>query len=251
MGKKWKMEFHPGKCQLLRITNKKDPIKPNYFIHDTPISETDSAKYLGVVIDSKLTWKNQYPNIIKKCNSTLAFLKRNLSKSPTFVKNQCYKSLVRPKLEYACAIWDPHSKIHIENLEKVQKRAARFVTNNYVMESGNSKINLDRLEWPTLEERRLSTKLILFQKARLNLVDIPTEHLTLKTRQTRQGGGDGPIYHREFSKIDSHLYSFYPRTSLLWNQLPSEVRTCEDIDRFTTMVNSLDLTDLKNRMTVT
>ena len=48
--KQWKMEFHPGKCQLLRITNKIEPIKSTYFIHDTPISETDSAKYLGVVI---------------------------------------------------------------------------------------------------------------------------------------------------------------------------------------------------------
>ena len=42
--KKWKMEFHPGKCQLLRITNKTEPIKSTYFIHDTLISKTDSAK---------------------------------------------------------------------------------------------------------------------------------------------------------------------------------------------------------------
>ena len=124
---------------------------------------------------------------------SIAFLKRNLSKSPQFVKNKCYTALVRPKLEYACAIWDPHCKNHIESLEKIQKRAARFVTNNYKMESGNSKINLDNLKWPTLEERRLQTKLVIFQKARLNLIDIPVDYLTLKTRQTRQGG-DGPTY---------------------------------------------------------
>ena len=64
--KKWKMEFHPGKCQLLRITNKIEPIKATYFIHDTPVSETDSAKYLGVVIDTKLKWTKQYTNLIKK-----------------------------------------------------------------------------------------------------------------------------------------------------------------------------------------
>ena len=72
----------------------------------------------------------------KKCNCTLAFLKRNLSNSPSFVKKQCYTSLIRPKLEYACAVWDPHCSTHIESLEKVQKRAARFVTGNYKMESG-------------------------------------------------------------------------------------------------------------------
>ena len=34
--KQWKNKFHPGKCQLLRITNKIEPIKSNYFIHNTP-----------------------------------------------------------------------------------------------------------------------------------------------------------------------------------------------------------------------
>ena len=55
--KLWKMEFHPGKCNLLRITNKSTPVKFTYNIHDTPLSQVDSAKYLGVLIDSKLNWK--------------------------------------------------------------------------------------------------------------------------------------------------------------------------------------------------
>ena len=238
--KQWKMKFHPGKCNLLKITNKKEPIKSTYFIHDTPISETDSAKYLGVVIDNKLKWTKHYSNLIKNCNSTLAFLKRNLSNSPIFVKKkQCYTSIIRPKLEYACAIWDPHSKTHIENLEKVQKRAARFITGNYKMESGAHRFNLDLLGWPKLEERRLQTRLILFQKARLNLIDIPTDHLACKSRPTRQGGG-GLTYHREFSKIDSHIFSFFPRTSQIWNNLPPELKSCTNIDKFTSAVSTID-----------
>ena len=249
--KQWKMEFHPGKCQLLRITNKNKPIISNYLIHDTPILETDSAKYLGVVIDSKLNWKSQYTNVIKKCSSTLAFLKRNLSNAPEFVKKKCYTVLVRPQLEYASAVWDPHPKTHVDALEKVQKRAARFVTNNYTYETGNSKINLDRLEWPTLEERRLQTKLTIFQKARLNLIDIPIdEHLAKKTRQSKRLCGDGPTYHQEFSSINGYIYSFYPRTSLLWNKLPSEVRTCENIDNFNSSIHSMNLTSLKKKLTV-
>ena len=109
---------------------------------------------------------------------------------------------------------------------------------------------MDNLNWPTLEERRLQTKLVIFQKARLNLIDIPVDHLTLNTRQTRQGG-DGPTYFKEFSKIDSHIYSFYPRTSLLWNHLPTDVRTCDDIEIFKSKIYSMDLTYIKeNKITV-
>ena len=201
------MEFHPGKCQLLRITNKVKKVSGIYQILGTLISEVDSAKYLGVVIDKTLSWKPQYSSMIKKCNSTLAFLRRNLSNSPRFVKEKCYTALVRPKLEYACAIWDPHHQVHIDNLEKVQKRGARFVTNNYRMETGNSEFNLNELEWPKLEERRLENRLNLLQKARLKLVDIPTDHLHLRQTRTRRGGG-GPVYDKEFSKIDAHIHSF-------------------------------------------
>ena len=171
---------------------------------------------------------------------------RNLSNSPRFVKERCYTALVRPKIEYACAVWDPHHQNHINDIEKVQKRAARFVTNNYEMESGNTKINLESLGWPTLEERRLQTKLTTFQKCRLGHIDLPTDHLAFTTRQTRHGGG-GPTYQRLFSKIDAHIYSFYPHTTYLWNQLPSEVRLEDDIERFAMQIRDINLTALKQK----
>ena len=84
---------------------------------------------------------------------------------------------------------------HRKNL----KRAPRFISGNYKMESDMHRINLNLLGWPRLEDRRLQTKLTLFQKARLNLTDIHTDHLTFKSRPTRQGGGGGRLtYHRKF-----------------------------------------------------
>ena len=46
--------------------------------------------------------------------------------------------MVRPILEYRSSVWDPHTdKLH-EELEKIQNRASRFVTINYVYETGSS-----------------------------------------------------------------------------------------------------------------
>ena len=243
----WKMEFHPGKCHLLQITNKLNPISFVYNIHNTPLTKVDSAKYLGVIIDSKLNWKKQYSSLLKSCSQTLSFIRRNLPKASSKVKEICYKTLVRPKIEYACAVWDPHHQLHIENLEKIQKAAARYVTGNYVMESGNSAANLKTLGWDTLEERRLQTKLSIFQKGRLGDIDIPTDHLILKTRQTRRGG-DGPLYQREFSAIDGHIYSFYPSTARLWNNLPLDFRSCNKSDSFANKLKTINLSDLRRSL---
>ena len=143
----------------------------------------------------------------------------------------------------------PHLKNHIEEIEKIQKRAARFVTGNYKMETGNSEFNLDALEWPKLEERRLQTKLNIFQKARLKQIDFPTDHLDFKSRPTRQGG-EGQTYQRNFSKVDSHIFSFYPHTTHLWNHLPLEVRLENNIEVFTSKVNQIDLLTIKEKMSV-
>ena len=115
------------------------------------------------------------------------------------------------------------------------------------METGNTLINLNSLGWPTLEERRQQTKLNIFQKGRLGDIDIPTDHLILKQRQTRRGGG-GPTYQREFSDIDSHINSFYPSTSRLWNNLPSNLRTLTDLSLFSKQLQQINLTQLRDSL---
>ena len=87
------MQFHRGKCQHIRITNKKNKFESKYYIHGIGIEETESAKYLGIVIDSSLKWKEQYHEISKKANGVLALLFRNFSKCSTEIKNKCYKKI--------------------------------------------------------------------------------------------------------------------------------------------------------------
>ena len=241
------MEFHPEKCNLLQITNKKKPFDFIYKIHNTPLSKTDSAKYLGVVIDSKLCWRPHYSHLIKSCKNTLSFIKRNIPKASRFVKNKCYTVLIRPKAEYASPVWDPHYKIHIQNIEKIQKSAARYVCNNYVMESGNTAVNLKSLGWKPLEERRLDNKLNILKKGILGKIDIPTDRLKLNPRQTRRGGG-GPVYAREHSKIEAHRNSFFPSTTRLYNNLPVELRLCTDMDEFAKRLSKINLVELRNSL---
>ena len=44
------------------------------------------------------------------------------------MREAAYNSLVRPIFVYGSSVWDPHYEGLIDDLEKVQKRAAKFVT---------------------------------------------------------------------------------------------------------------------------
>ena len=115
------------------------------------------------------------------------------------------------------------------------------------MEAGNTSKNLNSLGWDTLEERRLKTKLTIFQKGRLGDIDIPTDHLALVTRPTRRGGG-GPIYQKEFSNVEAHRSSFYPSTTRLWNKLPVELKTCDNMDFFTNKIKNINISELRHNL---
>ena len=51
------------------------------------------------------------------------------------VKDTCYKTMIRPIVEYAAIIWSPHMQSQINNLETVQRKAARFVCNDYLKQN--------------------------------------------------------------------------------------------------------------------
>ena len=103
----------------------------------TVLDNIENIKYLGITITNDLKWNTHASNICTKANRTLGFLRRNLSACPQDVKESAYKGLVHPVLEYGSSVWDPSGIPLQEELEKVQKRAARFVTGNYIYETGS------------------------------------------------------------------------------------------------------------------
>jgi len=74
---------------------------------------------------------NMSTTFAKKANSTRAFIHRNTRSCPRKVKATAtaYTSFVRPQMEYASTVWGPHTANYINQIEAVQKRAARSVMN--------------------------------------------------------------------------------------------------------------------------
>ena len=166
------MSFNTNKCEVLRITNKRNIINAKYSIHGTTLKTVDEAKYLGVTIQSKLSWKPQINNICKKANSTRGFLQRNLRRCPATVKEQPYKTYVRPTLEYASTVWDPHHTDLSDQVDMVQRRAARFVKADFHQRHSVTKM-LEDLKRQTLRERRAQNKATMVYRIVNGLVAIP------------------------------------------------------------------------------
>jgi hypothetical protein len=206
------MQFHPEKCNILSITQKRNPIILSYKLHDHILEKVNHAKYLGITLQSNLKWDKHINAITNNANQALWFLRRNLKISSSKVKNHAYKDIVRPKLEYSFSVWDPDSKAQINQLEKVQRHAARFVTNRYHSASSGTNM-IDTLNWPTLEARRTKFRLIMLYKIIHHVVAIsPPDNLLVPDDRRSRLSRDHGLRHIHTSK-DSYKFSFYQEQS--------------------------------------
>ena len=131
--------------------------------------------------------------------------------APRHTKTVAYKTLVRPKVEYAAPIWHPYHETQIGQVEKVQRTAARWSCRRWRNTSSVGDM-LDELEWPSLETRREQSSLTFFYSG----LD-KDKYLTPVSNLRRTRAAHESQHTRYLEKI------FSPRTIPTWKSLPSSV----------------------------
>lgn len=213
------------------ITRKKNVLPFVYEFDGYPLAKVENFKYLGVTISNDLNWRKHIDNVCSTAKKKLWFLKRNLKLAPVATKLLAYKTLVRPTLEYASIVWDPFRQYQINNLEKVQRMAARFILAKY-KRTDSVKGMLKDLDLPLLSGRRKTARLKFLFMLKNNLFNISTFRF-LQPRQSRTlRRGHTAELMVERAKNDTFQYSFFPRTILDWNNLPQSVVDCDSVDGF-------------------
>ena len=217
----WDMEFHPKKCEHIVFTRKRNQTTNEYKLHNTCIPKSSCIKYLGVHVDSKLSWNQQVDKTSAKANSTLGFVRRNVITTSEDIKLKAYKQLVRPILEYASCAWDSVGVTKEKKLEAVQRRAARFVCGIRRTDRKTSTTGLlQRLNLPVLSERRGTRRLQLFRQYHHHDSDIIKEYIDrIDARSSRRHCMQ---YFIPATNTAHYQKTFFLRTARDWNALPAD-----------------------------
>ena len=102
--------FLDFKCKCMRITRSRSVTPCSYNINSIPLEQVKTHKHLGVIISSDLSWKPHVLSVAAKANKILGLLKRTFGKCSEAITIG-YKSMVRPIVEYACPVWNPHQQL--------------------------------------------------------------------------------------------------------------------------------------------
>ena len=102
----------------------------NVFCFDRQLSQATvhSYKYLGVVLDSKLTWAPHMKHLIRNVSSKIGVLYRSSKKLSTDAKRQYYLSVIQSDLAYGSnALYSSLPQSAKEYLSKLSKRGVRAI----------------------------------------------------------------------------------------------------------------------------
>jgi hypothetical protein len=120
------MKINPCKSKAVSFMRGRVKDSLNYYLGDERILEVSICKYLGIMIRSDLSWADQVNYTVQKAMKALHFIMRILKKGNSNMKSLACRSLVRLILEYGAVCWDPYREGHVNTLDCVQKKAAKF-----------------------------------------------------------------------------------------------------------------------------
>ena len=197
------------------------------------------ALYLGVLFHSSMSFSPHISNITSNAIKSLNFVRRNLNNCDESVKSAAYLGLIRPKLEYASSVWDPHLSKDIQAIERVQRIAARWVKSNYNWENSVTSM-LSELQWPALNIRRQISRLSILYQGLHNSVslEIPT-YITATT--TTPFTRFQHYFHFNIPTARTNFYhnSYFPKSFRDWNLLPISAIEAATLDNFTNQLREL------------
>ena len=199
------------------------------------IRNQTNCRYLGVDIDSYLSFDFMMHNICNKLSSKVSMIQRLSLSIPTYYLNQLYYAFVQPLLDYCILIWGNTTENNLNKIQKFQNRSARIVCKLYDFAySGLSLVKSNG--WLNVRQRRDFLYCTLIHKCIYGIApNYLSDHLTLyddvqSSRITRQS--TQLLLHVPFVKHSLCQKSFSVYGPFIWNTLPPHIRQCSNIVLF-------------------
>ena len=192
-------------------------------MNDTPLQVVPTYKYLGMTLDSVLSFNCQ----VNATVSLVAYKANLLGKVKKFLKNEValkiYKSMILPYFDYGDIIYNTANKDRLEKLQRVQNRCLKICMN---LDMRHDTDELHTLaEMPKLQNRR-TAHINNFMYKRLSKPNLRD------TRNIRTRAHDAPLLKLNVPKVEAYKRSIEYAGSLQWNNLPKEERNINSYEAF-------------------
>ena len=208
-----------------------DDLQINIKFADTPITITHSAKYLGLIIDSNLYYKQHINMLECKVGRAIGILYKLKNAFPQMILKQLYFALIHPLLLYGIITWGSTFSTYLHRLQILQNKAVRAVVGAHYPDSAKPILsNLHKLQIDDLF--KFENAIFVFKWNRNN-VPISFSNFFKKTRNvskriTRQSSKSSNLYIPRCRSNRLQRSMKYQGVKV-WNLIPENIKNSPKI----------------------
>ena len=201
-------------------------------LRDNELEIIQETKYLGVQIDNSLNWKEHIKTVSTKVSRAIGFPKHAKAFLPQETLKTLYTDIVEPHLRYCCSVWGCAGLTELNQLQKLQNRAARIITSSNF--DTPSRPLIDQLGWKTIDELLASeTKTMVFK----SLHELAPQYFCdLFTRNSKSSSyvlRNSETNLRLPKKKSSNGQKYFSyRGAKAWNDLPPDTKQASSLNSF-------------------
>lgn len=132
---KWKIAINCEKSQAIYFSRKRKACflpQVNINVNNVDIEWENNVKYLGVTLDTKLTYKDHISYIVNKCNILIRTLYPFINRSSTLnIENKMliFKLIFHAVIFYAAPVWAKSANCHLKRLQILQNKLLKLIYN--------------------------------------------------------------------------------------------------------------------------
>lgn len=124
---KLSLNLKKTKCMFIHSPRRRVPVHPILYVHGSIVEEVEEHTFLGLIIDSTMSWSGHITHLKKKLSSLCGILRKVSWFIPEKWMKQLYYSLIHSRLQYLVAVWGSASKSTLRELQVMQNRCLKAV----------------------------------------------------------------------------------------------------------------------------
>jgi hypothetical protein len=205
---------------------------PKIMLGDTQIKTVDSIKYLGMILDDKLCFKDHINKLINKLRKWIGIFRKIRGLLNQTAKKTLYNSIFHPNLLYAIELFGNASKTTIKGLQTIQNKALRALYGYprlYSTKDMYKELKILKIKPLFMYRATILMDKLIKQTATLNI------HFTLKEYCTQ-------MEHKYYTRKKDNFNLKFDRPSftssnsfrlyVLWNDIPTDIKNSQSVTTF-------------------
>ena len=215
--KKTNFVLFGNQAMLKNVTNQ---TRCKLFMGNIEIGQTNTAKFLGIIIDSNLTWKPHIDNVAKKVSKSVGIIKRVRHCLPVDTLNTLYNTLILPYINYCNIIWARNKVTKMSKYTEQQKQSTRLHALFVLQKKIVRIITLSPYNSHSLPLLKKLNQLTIYDINKLAVATFMYRYENNFLPQVFSGFFVATsAVHDHYTRSSTKLHISFARTNIMWNQL--------------------------------